>query len=203
MCIPHTRCTRILSDDTTMTQDKVTIQEAARTLNIDRRKIYRWIEKGLISKYPEDGKTFVLLEEVQAFCAEHTTESAQERTTHNGRTEISTTEHTHYIVDKEHYEGLLIRLGQLESEKRYLLEYKGGLETKEKELTEARTTINKARNELQRLFEIKQDAETKGKALLDKQAALEAREREMKKLREENERLRLPFWRRIFHREKS
>jgi hypothetical protein len=193
LCIPHTRCTVILSDDTTMTQDKVTIQEAARTLNIDRRKIYRWIEKGLIPKYTENDKTFVLLEEVRAFCAEHTTEHAQECAAHNKstdtRTEISTTERTHYIVDKEHYEGLLIRLGQMESEKKYLLEYKQDLDRRDKELAETKSTLAKANSELRKMVDIKKETEQK--------------EKEIASLQAEVERLRLPWWKKLFQREKS
>jgi DNA-binding transcriptional MerR regulator len=79
-----------------------------------------------------------------------------------------------------------------------LIEQSAKLDTKEKELSEAMTTITKARNELQRLLQVQQDAEAKGKALLEKKAALEARERELEALRAENERLRLPFWRRWF-----
>jgi excisionase family DNA binding protein len=149
-----------------MTQDKCTIQDAARTLNIDRRKIYRMIDKGLISSIKEDGKTFVLMEELKAICAQPAQENAQESTE---RTRVHTEEHTHFFVDKQHYEGLLIKLGQMEAEKRYLLEYKTGLEVKDKELTEIKAT-------------------------------LQAKERELDEIRAENDRLKKPFWKRLFKR---
>jgi excisionase family DNA binding protein len=201
-------------------QDKATIQEAAKTLHIDRKTIYRWINKGLISKHVEGNKTYVILEEVKALCGKVT---SQEATSFVAESVASPNIVT---VDRPHYEGLLIKLGQYEAERRYLLEYKTGLEAKERELSEtratlaanadelaavrseldtnnseleqARSTITKARNELQRLMEIKQDAEAKGKALLDQQVELETRERELEVLRAENERLRLPWWKKLF-----
>jgi DNA-binding transcriptional MerR regulator len=62
---------------------------------------------------------------------------------------------------------------------------------RDKELTEAKDTIAKARNELQRLLEVKKDAEAKGKALVGQQAKIEQLEAEV-------ERLRRPWWKRIF-----
>jgi excisionase family DNA binding protein len=53
-------------------QDKATIQEAAKTLHVDRKTIYRWIGKGLISKHIEGNKTYVVLEEVKALCGKAT-----------------------------------------------------------------------------------------------------------------------------------
>jgi excisionase family DNA binding protein len=190
-------------------QDKATIQEAAKTLHIDRKTIYRWIGKGLISKHVEGNKTFVILEEVKALCGRAT---PQEATSFVAGSVASPNLVT---VERPHYEGLLIKLGQYEAERRYLLEYKGGLEAKDKaleqakenmsaqaqELAEARVTITKARSELQNLLQIKQDAEQKAKVVLDQQAVLEAKERELEALREENERLkRLKWWERLFSR---
>lgn len=202
------------------TQDKVTIQEAVNILSIGRRTIYRWIDKGLLSKYKEDGRTFVLLSDVRALCAKGTAQDGTDNVPgHNQGTDKSTIDDTHYTVNKEHYEGLLIRLGQLEAKQQLLLEYKGGLEAKDKELAEtkvsldtqtqelaevksalatnteelekAKDTIAKARNELQRLLEVKKDAEAKGKALVDQQTKIEQLETEVK-------RLKRPWWKRIF-----
>jgi excisionase family DNA binding protein len=202
-------------------QDKATIQEASKALHVDRKTIYRWINKGLISKYVDGNKTYVVLEEVKAICGKATPQDATSFVAESVASPNIVT------VDRPHYEGLLIKLGQYEAERRYLLEYKTDLKAKERELSEtratlaanadelaavrseldtnnseleqARATISKARNELQRLVEIKKDAEAKSKALLDQQAALEARDRELEVLRTENKRLRLPWWKRIFH----
>jgi len=129
-------------------------------------------------------------------------------------------------VDRTHYDSLLVRLGQLEANQQLLLEYKEGLQTKERELSEtkatlaanteklagaksalnansaelaeARATITKARSELQNLLQIKKDAEQKAKMVLDQQTALEVREKELETLRAENERLKRSWWRRLF-----
>jgi DNA-binding transcriptional MerR regulator len=68
---------------------------------------------------------------------------------------------------------------------------KAKLDSKDRELVEAKDIIVKARSELQMLMEIKQDAEQKAKDLLDQQV-------EIDRLRAENNRLKLPFWRRWF-----
>lgn len=205
-------------------QDKATIQEAAKALHIDRKTIYRWIGKGLISKHVEGNKTYVLMEEVRAICGKDKPQEAASSVAENVASPNIVT------VDRPHYEGLLIKLGQYEAERRYLLEYKTGLEAKERELSEtkatlaanteklagaksaldanshelaeARATITKARSELQRLFEIKQDAEQKARALMEQQGKIEQKDRELEALRAENERLkRLRWWERLFRRE--
>ena len=193
-----------------MTQNRVTIQEAAKIANIGRKTIYRWIDKGLLSREKEGNRAYVSLSEVRALCVrgvtQQDTESVSSGVTDTQQGTLNDTQGAHKdtntaTVDVSYLEGLLVRLGQLEAEKRYLLEYKTGLEEKDKELAEARATITKARNELQRLMEIKQDAEQKAKVVLDQQEALEAKERELAEIRLENERLkRLKWWKRLFWR---
>ncbi len=205
----------------------MTIQEAARITNISRQTLYRWIEKGLLSKEKDKNLSFVSLAEVQALCNQSDKQDVTDSVTNDNQGVQQDVNRV--TVDRAHYDGLLVRLGQYEAERRYLLEYKTGLEAKDKaleqakgnisaqaqelatvkstldansaELAEAKATISKARNELQRLLELKQDAETKGKALLDQQAALQQRERELIEIRLENERLkRLRWWERLFGR---
>lgn len=81
---------------------------------------------------------------------------------------------------------------------RLLIEQSAKLDNKEKELSEAMVTITKARTELKRLLEVKKDAEAKGKALVDQQAKIEQKNRELADLRAELERLRLPWYKRIY-----
>ncbi len=111
-----------------VTQGKVTVLEAAKALNIARKTVYRWIEKGLLSKVKEGNKTFVVLEEVKAIC---------DKAVSQGDTKFeadSVADTSLVTLERLHYEGLLIKLGQFEAERRYLLEYKTGLEAKDKEL---------------------------------------------------------------------
>ena len=194
-----THDTNTVTENVTLIQDRVTIQEAARITNISRQTLYRWIEKGLLSREKDKNLSYVSLTEVQALCNQSDNkQSTNNVTSDNQDTQQDTGKVT---IDVTYLEGLLVRLGQLEAEKRYLLEYKTGLEVKDKELSEARAMITKARSELQRLLEVKQDAEQKGKALLEQQAALEAKEHELADIRGENERLkRLRWWERLFRR---
>jgi excisionase family DNA binding protein len=177
-------------------QNRVTIQEAARITNISRQTLYRWIEKGLLSREKDKNLSYVSLAEVQALCNQSDKPDVTDNVTSDNQ---NTQDVNRVTVDRAHYDGLLVRLGQLEAEKRYLLEYKTGLEAKDRELEQARSTIAKARSELQQLLQIKRDAEQKGRVVLDQQATLETKERELAEIRAENERLRLPWYKRIFN----
>jgi DNA-binding transcriptional MerR regulator len=75
---------------------------------------------------------------------------------------------------------------------------RSALDANSAELDQARETISKARNELQRLLQVKQDAEQKAKVVLDQQEELKAREIELEDLRAEVGRLSRPWWRRWF-----
>ena len=131
-----------------MTQDKVTIQEAARIANISRQTLYRWIEKGLLSREKDKNLSFVSLAEVQALCNQSDKPNDTDNVTSNNQ---DTQQDVNRVtVDRAHYDGLLVRLGQMEAEKKYLLEYKGGLEAKDKELDHAKVEIDRLKAELER-----------------------------------------------------
>ncbi len=119
-------------------------------------------------------------------------------------------------VDRTHYDSLLVRLGQLEANQRLLLEYKEGLQEKEKALEQARGNINAQAQELttvksalnantQELDQVKEILTKKEQELSEAEKFLAAKNKIMQqageKIREleaENERLKLPFWRRWF-----
>lgn len=88
----------------------------------------------------------------------------------------------------------------IQAKDRELAAVRSSLDANSAELDQAKYTITKARNELQKLLEVQKDAEAKGKALLEQQAALQQREKELVEIRAENDRLRLPWWKRIFQR---
>jgi excisionase family DNA binding protein len=172
-----------------LTQDRVTIQEAARIANISRKTLYRWIEKGLISKEKDKNLSYVSLAEVKALCDRGTNQQDTENVTGDNQ---GTQQDTNRVtVDVTYLEGLMVRLGQYEAERRYLLEYKSGLEARDKELEQTRATLARANSELKRLVEIRADAERKAETLAEREA-------EVDRLRSENARLRLPWWRRWF-----
>jgi len=183
-----------------LTHDKVTIQEASVILSIGRKTIYRWIDKGLLSKTKEGKNAYVSLAEVRTLYDRSDTQTDTQNVSGNVTdTQQGTqldTQDTHRgtntaIVDVAYLEGLLVRLGQLEAEKRYLLEYKGGLEEKDKELAETKATLAKANSELRRVINYKSEAEAKAKEL-------QAREKEVEELRAELERTRMPWYKRLF-----
>ena len=199
-----------------MQDEKVTIQVASKALNVTPKTVHQWLRTGTLTRVKDGNRTYILMDEVRALRQTRVTNKKSEVITSEGKNEPGNNQGYDMVpIKREHYEGLLTRLGQLEANQQLLLEYKGNIEQRDKaleqakgnisaqaqELAEARATITKARSELQRLFEVKQDAEAKGKALLEQQAALKARERELEALRVDNERLkRLKWWERLFRR---
>lgn len=185
-----------------MSQDKATIQEAAKALSIDRKTIYRWIDKGLISKVKEGSKTFVILSEVRAICDKMPSQDST-------KFEAANVANTNIVtLERPHYEGLLIKLGQFEAERRYLLEYKEGIGAKDKELAatkealleknrllqEKNSAMEKAGVEIQKLRTETQ----KAKELDAEIQKLRAESQKTKELEAEIQRLKSPFWKRIF-----
>lgn len=173
-------------------QDKCTIQEAAKVLNIGRRTIYRWIDKGLLTRYKEGSKTYVFIDDVRALCANDTaqndTDNEPQYSHSTGSTEIRHNPSTSFVVDKTHYEGLLIKLGQFEAERRYLLEYKETIESKDKALFEVNTLLDQKNKDL----------EQKESELTEAQAEIERQRARAEALETENNRLKLPWWKRLW-----
>ena len=199
--------------------EKVTISLAAKALKVSTKTVHRYIERGQLSKLKEGTRIYVPMDEIRALLS--------------GQPKVDKCPRVHekdrVTVDRTHYDGLLVRLGQLEANQQLLLEYRAGIESRDKaleqakenisaqaqelatvksalntnstELDKAKATITKARNELQMLMEIKQDAEQKAKVVLDQQAIIGAREYELAEIRAKVERLQRSWWRRWFRRE--
>lgn len=198
----------------TTTSKKITLQVAAKALDISVRTVQRYLDKGLITKIKEDAKVYVYADEIRGLRKRL---EATNDTTDDMAKSVKTT----VTVDMSYLEGLLVQIGEMKEKQRLLLEYKDDIRqrevsllAKEQELTQtkaalaansaeldqAKAAITKARSELQRLLEIQQNAEQKAKMVIDQQAALEAKERELAEIRAEVERLKKPFWKRIFKR---
>jgi len=199
-----------------MQDEKVTIQVAAKALNVTPKTVHQWLRTGTLTRVKDGNRTYILMDEVRALRQARVTNPKSEVITFEAKNEQVTNQGYDMVpIKREHYEGLLTRLGQLEANQQLLLEYRAGIEYRDKaleqakgnisaqaqELDQAKATISKARSELQRLMEIKQDAEQKAKMVLNQQAALQQREKELAEIRSENERLkRLKWWELLFRR---
>jgi excisionase family DNA binding protein len=145
-----THNTNTVTENVTLIQNRVTIQEAARITNISRQTLYRWIDKGLLSKEKDKNLSYVSLAEVQALC----NQSDKPDDTDNVTSDNQDTQDVNRVtIDRAHYDGLLVRLGQYEAERRYLIEYKKGLEIKDKELSQTKEKLQQREAEFDRLKE--------------------------------------------------
>jgi chromosome segregation ATPase len=193
-------------DDRQSTDEKVTIFLAAKALKVSTKTVHRYIEKGILSKTKEGTRIFVPMDDIRALL------SGQLRVDKCPRVH----EKDRVTVDRTHYDSLLVRLGQLETNQQLLLEYKEGLQEKEKSLEQARGNINAQAQELttvksalnantQELDQVKEILTKKEQELSEAEKFLAAKNKIMQqageKIREleaENERLKVSWWRRIF-----
>lgn len=173
-----------------MSQEKCTINSAAKALGVTTKTIYRYLSNGTLSKIREGSRTYILIDEVRKLRS-----NMSETVKNDVLTDMGHSDTEKITISLKQYTDLIDELGQYKNQvsgqAKYLLEYKEDLQTKDKELEavksalaannaeliEAKETINKARGELKRLFDT---------------------QRELKDLRAEIERLRLPWWRRIW-----
>ena len=180
-----------------MEQEKTTIQAAAKALGVTTKTIQRYLLNGTLSKIKEGTRTYISIDEVRTLRQGQTKGQKKDvQTNHRDRDRnvitLNFAEYKELLQELGHYKG------QIEGQTRHLLEYKQDAERKAQELTEARAVISKARSELEKMVEFKKDAEQKAKMVFDQQEALKARERENAELRAEVERLKVPFWKRLF-----
>ena len=161
-----------------MSQEKVNIQVAAKALNVTTKTIHRYLANGTLTRIKEAGRTYIPMDEIRAI------RQRQEETVKSDVSDIlefTGQSKTIVPVERAHYEALLTRLGQLETEKQHLLEYKEDLQRKDKELAETRADLVEAE-----------------KILAAKNQAMEQAGQRIKELQEEVERLKTPWFIRWF-----
>lgn len=160
-------------------QEKVTIAIASKVLNVDRRTIYRWMDKGLLSKVKEGNSTYVLMDDVRALrdkAMSHDKNDSVTENRGNGGAVINIV-----TIERTHYEGLLTRLGQLEAKQELLLEYKAGIEAKDKTIATQQAMLS----ESERL-------------LADKNKTMKMAGEKIRELEKELLELKRPWWRWFF-----
>lgn len=135
----------------TRKRETISIPEAANLLKIGIRSIYRYIDKGILNKSKTGKKSYLYLEEVIALQNRMGTEPdvlidiATDKIDNNN---IKKTVN----LEQQHYEALLIRLGQLEAQKELLLEYKTDSERKDLELKETRNWFEETLKENKKII---------------------------------------------------
>jgi excisionase family DNA binding protein len=90
-----------------MSRNEITTKEASRLLGVSTRTIFTYIKEGKLTPRKERNKTLLLLDEVESIRKE-----ASQR--------FSIDPLKHIVLEQEKYEGMLIRLAQLEERNRFL-----------------------------------------------------------------------------------
>lgn len=170
-----------------MSEEKVTIRVAAKALNVSTKTIHRWLANGTLTRIKEGPRTYIAMDEIRTLRQRHKEDNKKDD---SDIFNIFGQGQDIVPIKREHYEGLLTRLGQLENEKSYLLEYKEGLEQKDKELVETKANLAIKNKEL---LEIKSKMENSNDDVKNKSEELE-------KLKEKIEHYESrSLWQRIFN----
>lgn len=137
----------------TSSEEKVTIQGAAKALGVSRGTVVHYLNNGRLTRIKEGSKVYILMDEIRILRDQkkdpNVTRSAGGARGSDGIT---------VTVDREYYEELLGRLGQLELEKQHLLKYKdsmvdtkAALSNKEMDLQKAKAKLLMMEEELRRI----------------------------------------------------
>ncbi len=125
-----------------MTQERVTVKVACDTLSVSRKTLYRYIEKGLLSRVKEGRRVYIPMGEIRALRQRRVTSASQTKS-------VSATDKvTHMTLSTDEYRALVKENEELKAKTHLLLEYKG---SKDREVQELRQSLKKLQVELGRL----------------------------------------------------
>ena len=146
--------------------EKVTIHVAAKTLGVSKGTIVHYLNNGRLSRIKEGSTVYVSTEQIRKLLDTREdpgvitpkAKVAKRKDVVVTRIKSKEGDGTTVTVDRNHYEEILTRAGQLELENRNLLVYKDSmvktksvLNDREKELQEVRAKLHMMEEELRRL----------------------------------------------------
>jgi hypothetical protein len=141
---------------TRLAKEKVTIQVAAKALGVSKGEVIQYMNEGRLTRIVNNSATYVLMDEIKALRdVAKKSDFTVPTHFHDHRGGATAT------IERDHYEGLLTRLANLEAEredlfeyKRSLVEVKVALGEREKDLQETRAKLLMLEGELERIRKI-------------------------------------------------
>lgn len=91
---------------------KASILEAARSLGVSTKTIQRYLAKGLLTKVREGGRTYVLMSDLHLHTVQGQRTPGPEIPSHAAQ-DLERPLRDTVILDREHYDGLLMELAEL------------------------------------------------------------------------------------------
>ena len=129
--------------------EKVTVKVAAKALNVSDKTIYRYIEKGRLSKIKEGRRVYILMSEIR------TLRNGQDEKMSRQVLDTRKEKMSKVSITKKEYESLLVELGELRERNKLLLEHKlnrdQALTAKDEEVAQLQKKLQKAEIEIARL----------------------------------------------------
>lgn len=142
-------------------KEEVTIQLAAKTLNVSKDTVITYLNKGLLTRISRGDQVYLLMDEVRAL--------------RDGMRKIDAT------VEKDHYKLLSANLGQPEDLRQYLLQFKAASEAEDNELQALRSGLTTLKRHLETQASELERSKTKLRELEKTQARLFAVEEALRK----------------------
>ena len=125
-----------------MTQEKVTVKVACDTLSVSRKTLYRYLEKGLLSKVKEGKSVYIPMDDIRVLRQRQVTSESQTKSVRD------TDKVTHMTLSLDEYRALVKENEELKAKTQLLLEYKGA---KDREVQELRQSLQEVQADLNRL----------------------------------------------------
>lgn len=150
----------------TSREHRVTLHAAAKALGVSKGTVIHYLNSGQLTRVREGSQVYILMDEIKALgdgdvgSGEVMALQDKDRDSEFPAPASSSGEGDGITVnlERDHYEQLLTRIGQLKSEKQNLLKYrenmvdtKAALSQKEKDLQEAEAKLHMMEEELRRL----------------------------------------------------
>ena len=191
-------------------KEKVTIQAAAKGLDVSKGTIITYLNKGLLTRIKEGGRIYVSMDEVRAFADANRKPQVKPSVT----TSAERNRRASVNKERDRPKRPLASFGLLESERQYLLTCKAALEAKDTELEKLTFEVNELkqnvkiqtsewkgtetrlreleREQQKRLGEFRSTTNAHNQDLLEKILA------RLLKVEEEMKRLGRPWWQELF-----
>ena len=160
-------------------EKRITIQAAAKVLGVSKGTVIQYLNNGQLTRVKEGSQVYILMDEIRALrdpdkgsgeeiaLEDREKEAGEVTALHDSNKDAQFTvtigqpgdgDGSTLTLDRDHYEELLTRIGQLELENQNLLKYKesmvdtkAALNQREKNLQEVEAKLHMMEDELRRL----------------------------------------------------
>lgn len=120
------------------TQEKVTVQVAAKALGVSIKTVHRYLQSGILTKIKDGQRVYIPADEIRRFKGT------------DGQT-VSTEKKDTITLDLSRYDAMLTELGELRKQSQFLLEYRAEIKSKDDRIINQTLELEQTRLRLREL----------------------------------------------------